>query len=165
MKKQADLNSDVQREIHTTRTNIEWTSPKTYPYNKKLMLSRCFSFSRRRGPPTSGKVTRMKNEEMYDTSRFINFVILVMVGLGYTSTYCILIVPGIWLTTERSPAPFQPNATTTIHHGVTDLTKFTPRKLTCAPKKGPFQRKVVFQPSIFRGHVSFRGEFVVENKA
>lgn len=57
----------------------------------------------------------------------------VLVGLGYT--HCILIVPGIWLTTERSPAPFQPNATTNIHHGVTDLKKFTPRKLTCAPKK------------------------------
>ena len=32
-----------------------------------------------------------------------------------------------------------------------------PRKLTCPPKRDNFYRKYIFQPLIFRGHVSFLG--------
>ena len=34
---------------------------------------------------------------------------------------------------------------------------YKPPKKNASPKKGPFQRKVLFQPLCFRGHVSFRG--------
>ena len=33
----------------------------------------------------------------------------------------------------------------------------TPSKLTCPPKRDYFNRKYIFQPLIFRGHVSFSG--------
>ena len=32
-----------------------------------------------------------------------------------------------------------------------------PKKLTCPPKRNHFNKKVIFQPLCFRGHVSFRG--------
>ena len=32
-----------------------------------------------------------------------------------------------------------------------------PRKLTCPPKRDYFNRKYIFQPLVFRGHVSFSG--------
>ena len=35
--------------------------------------------------------------------------------------------------------------------------KIHPWKLTCPPKRDHFNRKYIFQPLIFRGHVSFQG--------
>ncbi len=37
-----------------------------------------------------------------------------------------------------------------------------PRKLTCALKRDHFSREYIFQPLIFRGHVSFQGSNVLE---
>ena len=41
-------------------------------------------------------------------------------------------------------------------HGVYEI-YIHPRKLTCPLKRGDFNRKYLFQPLIFRGHVSFPG--------
>ena len=38
-----------------------------------------------------------------------------------------------------------------------------PWKLTCPPKKDYFSREYIFQPLIFRGHVSFQGCNFQEN--
>ena len=53
-----------------------------------------------------------------------------------------------WLG-DRGPIPIdtKKNRSQSIHPG----------KLTCPLKRYNFNRKYIFQPSIFRGHVSFRG--------
>ena len=38
-----------------------------------------------------------------------------------------------------------------------------PRKLTCALKRDYFSREYIFQPLIFRGHVSFQGSITFKN--
>ena len=40
---------------------------------------------------------------------------------------------------------------------VWDMPKVHPWKLTCPPKMDYFSREYIFQPLIFRGHVSFQG--------
>ncbi len=48
--------------------------------------------------------------------------------------------------------------TKATHHTITSwLWKYTPRKRTCPLKRDYFKRKYIFQPLIFRGHVSFPG--------
>ena len=39
-----------------------------------------------------------------------------------------------------------------------------PRKINIAPEKGPKRENVIFQASIFRGYVSFKGELLYENR-
>ena len=45
------------------------------------------------------------------------------------------------------------------------LHKLHPRKLTCPLKRDYFNRKYIFQPLIYRGHVSFPGSTVASRKS
>ena len=84
---------------------------------------------------------------------------------GYDETTCTTVVSdSVW------PMNFFINKskknTFNSHHFFNSLTKtdFTPLKINMSPKKGPFNRKYIFEPLIFRGHASFRGCILWDSK-
>ena len=83
-------------------------------------------------------------------------------GLGYPGGHPIIYWKSLYgfrifrrCSTPKSGVPLPDTHTNSVFR---KLCKYIhPWKLTCPPKKDYFSREYIFQPLIFRGHVSFQG--------